>query len=96
MNLRGFLHLARLAEHVDVDLWRYRSADGRSIEAALDWLEPFVAGRTNWDHEQISPFDPSSATTVYRRAARQLEKPAYRRPGSAVTEPVENLLWPKP
>jgi hypothetical protein len=96
MNLRGFLHLARLAEHVDVDLWRYRSADGRSIEAALDWLEPFVAGRKDWDREQISPFDPSSATTVYRRAARRLEKPAYRRLSSAVTDPVENLLWPKP
>ena len=66
MNLRGFLHLARLAEHVDVDLWGYRSADGRSIEAALDWLEPFVAGREEWKHKQISAHSPSSARMLYR------------------------------
>jgi len=96
MNLRGFLHLARLAEHVDVDLWGYRSADGRSIEAALDWLEPFVAGRSDWNYKQISSVDPSSATLLYRRAAGPFDKPAFRRLGSAVTDPVESLLWPKP
>jgi hypothetical protein len=96
MNLRGFLHLARLAEHVDVDLWGFRSADGRSIEAALDWLEPFVAGRTKWEYKQISSFDPSSAVLLYRRAARRFDKPAYRKLGSAVIDPVESLLWPKP
>lgn len=96
MNLRGFLHLARLAEHVDVDVWGYRSADGRCIEAALDWLEPFVAGRTKWKHEQISPFDPSSAADLYRRAARRLDKPAYRRLALTVTDPLETLLWPNP
>ena len=96
MNLRGFLHLAQLAEHVDVDLWGYRSDDGRSIEAALDWLEPFVAGRADWAYEQITTFAPSSATSLYRRAARRLDKPAYRKLGLAITDPVEGLLWPEP
>jgi hypothetical protein len=96
MNLRGFLHLARLAEHVDVDLWSHRSADGRSIEAALDWLEPFVAGRKDWDYKQISSVDPSSAALLYRRASRLFDKPAFRRLASAVTDPVESLLWSKP
>ncbi len=96
MNLRGFLHLARLAEHVDVDLWGYRNADGRSIEVALDWFEPFVAGRAEWGHKQISSFDASSATLLYRQAARRLDKPAYRRLSSEVTDPVESLLWPRP
>jgi hypothetical protein len=96
MNLRGFLHLARLAEHVDVDLWNYQSADGRSIEAALDWLEPYVAGTADWKHKQISSFDPSSANLLYRRAAPRLDKPAFRRLGAAVTDPVPCLLWPEP
>ena len=96
MNLRGFLHLARQAEHVDVDLWGYRSADGRSIEVALDWFEPFVAGRKDWEHKQISSFDPSSATLLYRQAARRFDKPSYRKLSSAVTDPIERLLWPRP
>lgn len=95
MNLRGFLHLARLGEHVDFDLWRYRSDDGRSIEAALDWLEPFVNGQEEWKSKQITPFDPSSAKLLYRRAAGRLDKPGYRDLGSAATDPVNDLLWPR-
>jgi hypothetical protein len=94
MNLRGFLHLARLAEHVGVDLWTYRSEDGRSINGALDWLEPYVAGRKSWAHQQITGFDPSSANLLYRRAASRMNKPAYRRLGATVKDPIEDLLWP--
>ncbi len=96
MNLRGFLHLSRLGEHVDVDLWGYETADGRSLEAALDWLEPFVAGRKDWRWEQISRFEPSRATRLYRRAAGRYGKPAYRKLGSRKTDPVADLLWPRP
>jgi hypothetical protein len=96
MNLRGFLHLARLGEHVDVDLWRYRTDDGRNIEAALDWLKPFIDGQEEWKWKQITPFDPSSARLLYRRAAGRLDKPGYRDLGSAATDPVTDLLWPIP
>ncbi|NQT12247.1 MAG: alginate lyase family protein, partial [Planctomycetes bacterium] len=96
MNLRGFLHLARLGEHVDVDLWGYQSADGRSIEAALDWFEPFVDGREDWKWKQISPFTRSSATRLYRRAAKRFDKPEYHRLGSIKTDPTTDLLWPRP
>jgi hypothetical protein len=96
MNLRGFLHLARLGEHVGVDLWRYQTADGRSIEAALDWLIPFLDGQEAWKWKQISAFNPSSATLLYRRAASRLDKPGYRNLGSAATDPVTDLLWPQP
>jgi hypothetical protein len=96
MNLRGFLHLARLGEHVDVDLWRYRTDDGRGIEAALDWLKPFVDGQEKWKWKQITPFNPSNARLLYRRAAGRLDKPGYRNLGAAVTDPVTDLLWPRP
>ena len=96
MNLRGFLNLARLAEHVQVDLWHYHTDDGRNIEVALDWLEPFVAERTPWTYQQIVPADLSRANLLYRRAALRLDKPAYRRLGANIEDPVDGLLWPSP
>ena len=40
-NLAGLMALARIGEHVDVDLWQYETKDGRSIRKALDFLAPY-------------------------------------------------------
>jgi hypothetical protein len=68
-NLHGLMSLARLGEHVDVDLWNYRSADGRSIRAALDYLLPFGVGDKEWPHQQIGGFDPKGIESVLRACA---------------------------
>jgi hypothetical protein len=94
MNLRGFLHLARLGEHVGVDLWGYRSDDGRSIEAALDWFAPFVAGEREWTFQQIRRLNRSSATMLYRRAALRLDKLAYRMIAANVSDRTDDALFP--
>src|SRR5678809_46945 len=44
-NLDGLMLLARLAENVGVDLWNYKTGDGRSIRKALDFLIPFALGQ---------------------------------------------------
>ena len=56
MNLEGWFTLARLAQEAGVDLWHFRTADGRSLRAALDYLVPFAGGATPWPHPQITPF----------------------------------------
>jgi hypothetical protein len=94
MNLRGFLHLARLGEHVGVDLWAYRGEDGRSLEAALDWLAPFVAGEREWTYPQIRRLGRSGAAMLYHRAALRLDKPAYREIAAHVSDRVDDALWP--
>lgn len=94
MNLRGFLHLARLGEHVGVDLWAYRSADGRSLEAALDWFAPFVGDEREWTFPQIRRPSRSGAAMLYHRAALRLDKPAYRVIAANASDRVDNALWP--
>ena len=96
MTLRAFLHLACMGEHVGVDLWRYRGDDGQSLEQALEWFEPFVAGRADWQHEQITPFPLTEAQTLYRQAAGAVDNPAFRDLAARVEDPLVTLLHPLP
>ena len=96
MTLRGFLNLASMGEQVGVDIWRYRSDDGRGLEQALHWFEPFVAGRADWEYPQIAPYDPSLAALLYRRAARVFDKPSFNRIAASVDDPVVDLTYPLP
>lgn len=38
MNMRAFCNLADLAEKAGVDLWNYRTEDGRGIRGAMEFL----------------------------------------------------------
>jgi len=50
-NLAALFQMADYARLVGVDLWGYKSADGRSLRAALDYLLPFADGTKPWPHE---------------------------------------------
>lgn len=77
MNLTGFFDLAVLGQRVGVDLWNYRTPDGRSLRRALDYLVPFAAGDRKWAHQQITPFRPETLTPLLRRAAIAWKEPKY-------------------
>jgi hypothetical protein len=69
MNLAGFFELAEMGERTGVDLWNYRTPDGRSIRKAFDYLAPFAAGERTWTHAQITPFRREAFDPLRRRAA---------------------------
>ena len=69
MNAIGLVKLAILARHVDVDLWNFETADGRSIRRAVEWFIPFIRGETEWRWEQIAEFDPASYVALFSLAA---------------------------
>ncbi len=77
MNLRGFMHLAALGERVEVDLWNYRTDDGRGIRAALDFLVPYARGERGWKYRQIRPASFAALIPLLRRAATAYREPAY-------------------
>jgi hypothetical protein len=79
-NLSATSVLARIGEHVDVDLWNYSTPDGRSIRGALDYLKPYLLGEKAWPHEQISKFSVSpSDTGLFIMAAGHYHEPSYLR-----------------
>lgn len=83
-NLLALTHVARLVEKADADLWSFSTSDGRSIRKALDWLIPFVLGKSKFEYQQIKPYDPDELVPVlhwakvkykdakYAEAAKQL------------------------
>ena len=68
-NLDGLMLLARLGENVGVDLWNYKTKDGRSIRRALEFLCPFAVGDQKWTYQQLGGFDGRSLFPLVRRAA---------------------------
>jgi len=69
MNLDGWFTLARLAGDAGVDLWNYRTGDGRSLRVALNYLVPFAEGVAKWPYKQITPFETNGLVPLLRQAA---------------------------
>ena len=78
MNLDGFVRLARLAEAVGVDLWKFETRDGRSIKRAVDFLLPFARREREWPFQEITAFEPGAIHGLLRRAAVGWKDPSYR------------------
>jgi len=67
-NLDGLMLLARLGENLSVDLWNFKTSDGRSIRKALDFLTPFSLGQ-KWTYQQLGEWPPQQLFPLLRRAA---------------------------
>jgi len=77
-NLTAFFHLSGLAHRAGVDLWNYRTSDGRSIRQALEYLIPFATGEKRFPYQQITELRPTTLHPLLRRAALVFNEPRYR------------------
>ena len=55
-NLYGLVLLARIGDHVGVDLWNYQ-IHNTGIRKALDFIIPYALGKRTWPYGQIEPLD---------------------------------------
>jgi len=78
MNLAGLFELGLLGENVGVDLWNFRTADGRNIRKALDYLVPFVTGEQKWPYQQIIQFKTAEISPVLAVAAVKYKDRRYQ------------------
>ena len=85
-NLEAFLTLARLAQHVDIDLWNYKTEDGRSIRTAVDWFAPYASGEKPWEGKQITEPKLNETIRVYRFAANGFKDAKYEQVAQAARE----------
>jgi hypothetical protein len=97
-NLEALFILAEYGPAVGVDLFGYRSPDGRTLRAALDYMAPYFKADTKWPGEQIADIkhpDPALAGLL-RRAANAYHEPKYEAmiQSTDLAESRFQLLWP--
>jgi hypothetical protein len=56
-NIEALFRLAKIAEYFKVDLWNYKTEDGRCIQNALDFLLHYANGEIKWKYEQIKEYE---------------------------------------
>lgn len=102
MNTRAFFNLADLAKKVGVDLWNYKTKDGRGLRAAIDFLAPYADPEKQWPYEQISGVKLSARMDIamlLQRAAIAYKDPRYeamlqKLPADEVQSNRMQILWP--
>jgi len=76
MNLYGFFTLARLAEHVDADLWNFET-DGRGIKKAFLWTLPYMSDQKKWTYQQIKDRKFGQTVAILRTASKKYARSDY-------------------
>lgn len=95
-NLLAHACTAQVAAPLGLDLWSWKTPDGRSLRGALQWLLPFYAKEQTWKHSQIHAFDFSSAAVLLNFAAQRTGDPALDRVCDSLEErPWQRMLFSK-
>jgi hypothetical protein len=60
-----------------VDLWHFKTKDGRSIRAALDYLLPYALQEKPWPYKQLGDLGARDLVQPLLEAARAYHDSAY-------------------
>ncbi|MEP7238027.1 MAG: alginate lyase family protein [Ferruginibacter sp.] len=91
-DLEAWSQLANAAETRGVDLWHYKTADGRSIKQAIDYLQPFVTEGKKWEYQQINPYKPDVFYRLLLIAADKFKDDNYRKEAGKIKEANKNIF----
>lgn len=66
-----------IAGKVGINLWDYKTEDGRSMSTAVEFLKPYWQEPEKWPYMQISPFNKERGALMLYRAGRRTGKNEY-------------------
>jgi len=98
-KLLAFFNLAKIGEHIGIDLWHYKTRDGSGLEKGLDYLLPYALGKETWPYEQIKPIDRGYLLDLLCQATIHYDgndtyKQDYKSIGRLnVNEEMDNLIY---
>ncbi len=98
-NLEALFALATLADRVGVDMFHYKTDDGRSMQKALDFAMPYMKPGAKWPYKDIDPWQPGIFVAILRQAALIYNAKAYTDvianfPQNQAAVDRSNLLYP--
>ena len=93
-NLSALTLLANLGQRVGVDLWNYKTDDGRSVRAAIDYLIPYATEKKVWQHQQLGVFSGAGLFVPLRRAAAAYHELKYDEIANHLSGDRDNLRHP--
>jgi Alginate lyase len=98
-NLLAFFNLAKIGDHIGIDLWDYKTRQGSGLQKALDYLLPYALGKKTWPYEQIKPIDTGKLVDLLCQArihydGNETHKQAYRSIDRlSVTREIDSLIY---
>jgi len=97
-NLDALFTLAEFGSAVGVDLFGFRTQDGRSLRAGLDYVAPYLRPDMKWPGQQIKEikFPDVGLASLLRRAAIAYREPKYDEmlQNADLAASRFQLLWP--
>lgn len=76
-NLNAMFLLARLGEHLGVDLWHFKAKENASIRVALDYLASYADAEKEWPYKQITELRRARLLPLLRQGFQVYEDPEY-------------------
>lgn len=97
-NIKGYFLLAHEGERFGIDIWNFKTNEGRCVKEALDYLMPYMTGESEFPYKQIVRFDASEFTDVFMDAWVQYGDVRYlnaaRRSVKEFQSSRQRLLYP--
>ena len=101
MNLWAMTWMAYMSQQVGVDLWNYRTTDGKSIKKAYDFFRTYVLNPSAWTWPNITNGGPENALNTLTRPLFSKAISIFREDLLPLNENVsdnlsslEKLQWP--
>jgi hypothetical protein len=78
MNMEALFTNARLADHAGLDWWQHRSADGRSLLAALKYLAPYADPAKPWRKKDIIEGERGNVLALVAEGSQHWDDPELK------------------
>lgn len=70
--MHAFSVIAELSRRSGDDFWAYAGPEGASMRRGMEFLIPYLSGKSAWKHQQIKPFQPETAFALLWASSRRL------------------------
>ncbi len=92
-NLTALVELAEMAENLQIDLWHYTAPNGASLQAATDYLIPFVSGSPATVAANLEGIDPETVRLPFLLASIHLGDPKYAAITARLAHRATPMRW---